>query len=91
MIGVGKGETAKVACEIESNPPPNDYIWKFNNTGESIDIPSSRYTAEGSHSVVSYTPNSEHEFGTLLCWAKNQLGTMHHPCAYHIIPAGRVL
>nr|XP_014277548.2 nephrin-like [Halyomorpha halys] len=89
VVGVGKGETVKISCEIESNPSPIEYIWRFNNTGESIEISNTRYTTEGSHSIVTYTPNTEHDFGTLLCWAKNQLGLMHQPCAYHIIPAGR--
>ncbi|XP_014240032.1 nephrin-like [Cimex lectularius] len=89
VIGVGRGELVRIPCEIESNPPATSYIWKFNHTGESIEIPNSHYTSEPNHSVASFSPSTEHDFGTLLCWAKNQLGTMRHPCAYHIIPAGR--
>ncbi|XP_024085174.1 hemicentin-1-like isoform X2 [Cimex lectularius] len=89
IIGVGKGELARVPCEIETNPPATEYVWKFNNTGENVEIPSTHFTTEPTHSIATYTPVTEHDFGTLLCWAKNALGTMKQPCAYHIIPAGR--
>jgi hypothetical protein len=88
IIGVGRGEIARVACEVESLPPPTDYIWKFNSTGESVELSGGHYTTELSHSIATYTPATEHDFGSLMCWARNQLGTMRHPCVYHLIPAG---
>ncbi|XP_073994337.1 neural cell adhesion molecule 2-like isoform X2 [Rhodnius prolixus] len=89
VIGVGKGEAARISCEVESNPPATEYIWKFNKTGDSVALSTNHYTAEPGHSVATYIPVTEHDFGTLLCWAKNSLGTMTQPCPYHIIPAGR--
>ncbi|CAB0005443.1 unnamed protein product [Nesidiocoris tenuis] len=89
VVGVGKGETAKIPCEVEANPPSTDFTWRFNNTGESIEIAGNQFSSEPNHSVITYTPHTEHDFGTLLCWARNPLGTMGRPCAFHIIPAGR--
>lgn len=45
--------------------------------------------AEPLVSVATYTPRSELDYGTLLCWAQNSLGTQLHPCAYQIVPAER--
>lgn len=40
-------------------------------------------------SVVTYTPVTELDYGTLLCWATNSIGSQRVPCVYHIIAAGR--
>lgn len=40
-------------------------------------------------SVATYTPRSELDYGTLLCWAQNALGQQAEPCAYQIVPAER--
>lgn len=39
-------------------------------------------------SVVTYTPVTELDYGTLLCWATNSIGSQRVPCVYHIIAAG---
>ncbi|XP_047501225.1 nephrin-like [Penaeus chinensis] len=43
----------------------------------------------GSRSTVSYTPNTELDYGTLLCWGTNSVGLQRHPCVFHVFPAGR--
>lgn len=40
-------------------------------------------------SVATYTPRSELDYGTLLCWGQNNLGQQSEPCAYQIVPAER--
>lgn len=40
-------------------------------------------------SVATYTPRSELDYGTLLCWGKNNLGLQSEPCVYQIVPAER--
>lgn len=40
-------------------------------------------------SVAAYTPRSELDYGTLLCWAQNALGQQAEPCAYQVVPAER--
>jgi len=39
-------------------------------------------------SVASYTPKSEIDYGTLSCWASNEVGDQKRPCIFHVIPAG---
>ena len=40
-----------------------------------------------SKSVVRYTPKTEMDFGSLVCWASNEVG-LGVPCVYHLLPIG---
>ncbi|KAG8320552.1 hypothetical protein J6590_066014 [Homalodisca vitripennis] len=89
VVGVARHEIAKVMCEVEANPTDVHFTWKFNNSGETFDLPSSHVASERTRSIASYTPRTEVEYGTLLCWGRNELGHQKQPCVYHVIPAGR--
>ncbi|XP_020279947.1 nephrin-like isoform X2 [Pseudomyrmex gracilis] len=87
--GVAKQEKANISCQVDANPPEVEFRWTFNNSAESNDVAPSHIAKIGTSSIVSYTPMSELDYGTLLCWAKNHVGQQQVPCVYHIIPAGR--
>ncbi|XP_044317434.1 uncharacterized protein LOC108043645 isoform X3 [Drosophila rhopaloa] len=85
----GRHETVKVACEIDANPAEASYVWKFNATqGETVDIPASQVAVDRGRSIAHYTPMTENDYGTLLCWATNEIGDQSEPCVYTIVPAG---
>ncbi|XP_016929737.3 nephrin isoform X2 [Drosophila suzukii] len=85
----GRHETVKVACEIDANPAEATYVWKFNATqGETVDIPASQVAVDRGRSIAHYTPMTENDYGTLLCWATNEIGDQSEPCVYTIVPAG---
>lgn len=42
----------------------------------------------GTTSIVTYTPITELDYGTLLCLASNKIGKQRIPCVFHIIAAG---
>ncbi|XP_023164952.2 nephrin isoform X5 [Drosophila hydei] len=85
----GRHETVKVACEIDANPAEATYVWKFNaSQGETADIPASLVAVDRGRSVAHYTPMVENDYGTLLCWASNEIGDQSEPCVYTIAPAG---
>ncbi|XP_043490333.1 nephrin-like isoform X4 [Polistes fuscatus] len=89
VFGVARQETTKIPCELEANPAEVSFTWKFNNTMEAVDIAQAHVTSAGTHSTASYTPMTELDYGTLLCWGSNDQGTQLEPCVYHIVPAGR--
>ena len=89
MYGGAKGLTSEIECHVESRPGATSFRWAFNGTGELVDITSGyRTTADGSISILRYTPKSEIDFGTLLCWATNAQGPQSQPCIYQLNPAG---
>ncbi|XP_026480389.1 uncharacterized protein LOC113386844, partial [Ctenocephalides felis] len=89
--GVAKQERARVRCSVEANPPQVTFRWTFNNSAESIEVAAAHVARARSEdtSVVTYTPVTELDYGTLLCWATNSIGSQRVPCVYHIIAAGR--
>ena len=32
---------------------------------------------------------SEMDFGSILCWARNDIGRQEEPCIFHLLPAGK--
>ncbi|XP_043277129.1 nephrin-like isoform X5 [Venturia canescens] len=89
VFGVARQEPVTIPCELEANPPRVSFTWKFNNTMEAVDIAQEHISTEGTRSKAAYTPMTELDYGTLLCWGTNDQGTQVEPCVYHIVPAGR--
>ncbi|XP_050438262.1 nephrin-like isoform X2 [Adelges cooleyi] len=88
--GVGRREAAKVVCEVEANPSDHlEYVWRFNNSRETVRLERDRYTEDGPRSTAAYTPQTPLDYGTLMCWASNEYGKQSTPCVYQVIAAGR--
>ncbi|XP_013147815.1 PREDICTED: hemicentin-2 isoform X1 [Papilio polytes] len=87
--GVAKQERAHITCHVDANPADVSFRWTFNNTANSNDVSEGYVSRAGTSSTVSYTPRTELDYGTLLCWARNRIGRQRVPCVYHIIAAGR--
>lgn len=39
-------------------------------------------------SVISYSPQSDRDYGSLICWARNVIGEQREPCVYRIFLGG---
>ncbi|XP_044728712.1 uncharacterized protein LOC123292210 isoform X2 [Chrysoperla carnea] len=89
VYGVARQETARITCELEANPQDLQFTWKFNNTADTIDIPQSLIAMDRTRSQAAYTPMTELDYGTLMCWGKNEIGMQKEPCVYYINPAGK--
>ncbi|CAG9769833.1 unnamed protein product [Ceutorhynchus assimilis] len=91
VVGASTGESIDVICEIESDPSAKRYKWKFNNSGETIELESDRFTktSNGSLSILKYTRITEMDYGLLSCWAANILGNQINPCVFQIVAAGK--
>ena len=89
-FGVARGESSEVTCSVESNPKAIRFTWSFNNTADTVQVPDGSYTVyENNTSVITYTPVTQLDYGTLLCYAENELGRQQSPCVLHIVPAGK--
>lgn len=89
VFGVARQETIRISCDVIANPSqPTSFEWRFNSSGETIDMPHNRFQSAGSRSIVEYVPRTELDYGSLLCWARNSIGRQKEPCIFHLIPAG---
>ncbi|XP_034250321.1 nephrin-like [Thrips palmi] len=100
VYGVARQERAEVLCQVAAYPPAESFRWSFNNTAETQDVPPARYSTAPTHvpgrgsathsgSTLSYTPATELDYGTVMCWATNRAGSQAEPCVFHIIAAGK--
>lgn len=74
--------------QVDAEPPASLFRWSFNST-PGIARELSEYTAEPGGSVLTYTPKTAADYGTIQCWGRNDLGAQRSPCIYHIVPAGK--
>ncbi|KAJ0182176.1 hypothetical protein K1T71_002898 [Dendrolimus kikuchii] len=89
VVGAARGESVVIVCEVDADPPAAVFKWKFNNSGETIDVAADRYTSNGSASSLKYTPVADLDYGTLSCSAANEVGTQLAPCVFQMVAAGK--
>ncbi|XP_076638457.1 neural cell adhesion molecule 2 [Colletes latitarsis] len=98
VVGALKHETISLVCGVQSKPPPTTFHWTFNNSGELMNVPANRFTQVKPLSLITshwhgsrlnYTPENDMDYGTIACWAKNQIGVQKTPCLFQIIVAGK--
>uniref|UniRef100_A0ABD2XEZ8 Ig-like domain-containing protein n=1 Tax=Trichogramma kaykai TaxID=54128 RepID=A0ABD2XEZ8_9HYME len=91
VVGASRGESLKIACRVEADPPILSFRWKFNNSGETLEVSTKRFSVEPSKglSVLTYVPNTELDYGTLSCWAENVVGIQAKPCLFQLVAAGK--
>ncbi|CAB3230302.1 unnamed protein product [Arctia plantaginis] len=89
VVGAARGESVVIVCEVDADPPAAVFKWKFNNSGETIDVAADRYTSNGSASSLKYTPVADLDYGTLSCSASNEVGSQLAPCVFQMVVAGK--
>ncbi|XP_047005203.1 hemicentin-1-like [Schistocerca americana] len=90
--GAARREVLQVPCEVEARPPARLFRWAFNSSAaasETRPLDAGVTAAAPGRSVLQYQPMGERDYGTLLCWGRNELGAQAVPCVFHIVPAGR--
>ncbi|XP_020300433.1 hemicentin-1-like isoform X2 [Pseudomyrmex gracilis] len=97
VVGALKHETISLVCGVQSKPPPTTFHWTFNNSGELMNMPTTRFTQvklslitnHWHSSRLNYTPENDMDYGTIACWARNRIGVQRTPCLFQIIVAGK--
>ncbi|XP_018019424.1 nephrin [Hyalella azteca] len=91
LRGVGLYEPTTIRCAVDADPSNVTFRWTFNNSARkdaSESVSERKFTTNGLESVLSYTPLSERDYGTLLCFASNAVGAQENPCSFTVISAG---
>ncbi|XP_076336476.1 protein turtle homolog B-like [Tachypleus tridentatus] len=78
------GSIIKVTCEVDAQPSDVQFRWSLNNSFGLLSL--NTFTENGTSSVALFSPQSEVEYGTLLCWAKNKIGEQKYPCNFTVTP-----
>ncbi|KAG8185570.1 hypothetical protein JTE90_007971 [Oedothorax gibbosus] len=87
VYGVGRREAVRVLCELDADPPNLEFHWKFNASSDRAhDL--SDFTTSGRESVATYVPRGDDEYGSVTCWASNEVGWQKEPCVFAVVPAG---
>lgn len=89
LYGALKQETVTLRCEVDANPAMVTFHWTFNNSGDLTEVQPSRFTTEHLTSRLNYTPVSDLDYGTLQCWAQNDIGRQKEPCIFQVVIAGK--
>ncbi|XP_050679946.1 nephrin-like [Leptidea sinapis] len=88
IVGAAINEAAKVLCEVDAFPPPKNFQWTLNNTLGTIELDNSKYTISSTgRSILTYTPTSDTDYGSLACRATNLAGQQIEACRYTLLPA----
>uniref|UniRef100_A0A6A7G0P9 Protein turtle homolog A-like n=1 Tax=Hirondellea gigas TaxID=1518452 RepID=A0A6A7G0P9_9CRUS len=89
QYGAGKKEEISITCWVDSHPAPLTFRWAFNSSNELVDMPQNTFSSHGMSSTLNYLPHTELDFGSLLCWAANDVGLMKEPCVINVVPAAK--
>ncbi|XP_066969200.1 neural cell adhesion molecule 2-like isoform X2 [Macrobrachium rosenbergii] len=87
VYGGGRHQPINVTCKVEAHPEASTFQWAFNTSSEFVEIAQNRIQSSRSRSMASYTPQTHHDFGSLLCWGVNEVAVQRNPCVFHIVPA----
>jgi len=89
VYGVAKREKVRVSCDVLANPSVDlDFEWVFNSSSERLDLQENLVEVKGTRSLAHHMPQTELDYGSLMCWARNSIGRQEEPCVFHLIPAG---
>ncbi|XP_065211845.1 protein turtle homolog B-like [Planococcus citri] len=88
IYGAFKQETILLKCEVDANPPPIEFLWTFNNSGDMKAVHEPNFITTHGSPFLNHTPRSDSEFGTLSCRARNIVGMQETACFFQIVAAG---
>ncbi|VVC91099.1 unnamed protein product [Leptidea sinapis] len=75
---IEEGDDVYFECVVHANPPAYKVVWEHN----------SKYTISSTgRSILTYTPTSDTDYGSLACRATNLAGQQIEACRYTLLPA----
>ncbi|KAJ2950567.1 hypothetical protein O0L34_g8813 [Tuta absoluta] len=90
IVGAALNEAAKVTCEVDAFPPPKNFHWTLNNSMGTLELEPGKFTVDSmGRSILTYTPITETDYGSIACRATNLAGQQIEPCRFTLLPAVR--
>lgn len=89
-IAIAKDKKVKLECSMDAEADgPIDFYWSLNTSNDHVDIPRSQYYSNERKSVLTFTPKTAMDFGTIVCASSNPVGRTEKPCVFHIHEEGK--
>ena len=64
------------------------FHWQLNGSERTYSSPGEQSLEGQLESRYTFVGTSDKDYGSLLCWANNSIGTQDPACVFNIIPAG---
>ncbi|XP_037775489.1 uncharacterized protein LOC119572446 [Penaeus monodon] len=64
------------------------FLWRLNGSERTYKSKSEQLAWGHLVSQFTFVGTSDKDYGALMCWANNSIGTQEKPCVFQIIPAG---
>ncbi|KAH9362133.1 hypothetical protein HPB48_002111 [Haemaphysalis longicornis] len=81
-------EVVRVPCRVAADPPRVSYSWSFRSSIDELSTRNLTASRNSSGGVLFYQPKVAADFGTVYCWAQNDIGIMAKPCIFHVVLKG---
>ncbi|XP_076305132.1 neural cell adhesion molecule 2-like isoform X1 [Tachypleus tridentatus] len=78
------GSSVRVTCEVNAQPSEVQFRWSISNSFGLLSL--NTFSQNQTSSMAIFSPQSEMDYGTLLCWAKNRIGEQKKPCQFIVTP-----
>ncbi|KAK8768413.1 hypothetical protein V5799_015123 [Amblyomma americanum] len=78
-------EMVRVPCRVAADPPQVSYSWSFRSSLDEMATRNLTAPRNGSGGLLFYQPKVAADFGTVYCWAQNDIGPMAKPCIFHVV------
>ena len=86
VYGGGENKSVNISCKVKAYPEPHSFAWSFNSSTRQMDIAQTHSPSKlKGTSYIVYTPVSQNDFGSLLCWAENDAGPQVKPCVFQVM------
>ena len=76
--------------QVDAYPAAVTFSWFFNNSEHQEALEDERFTTSGLVSTLNFAPTTNQDYGTLFCLGENAVGHQEEPCAFKIVPTGKL-
>ena len=66
------------------------FHWQLNGSERTYSTPGENSKGEHLASRYTFVGTADKDYGSLMCWANNSVGTQLEACIFNIIPAGKI-
>ncbi|KAH9367552.1 hypothetical protein HPB48_001644 [Haemaphysalis longicornis] len=86
VYGAARQEAVRVSCELEADPA-QDVAFPCHFNASLQMLGSTNVLSEGVRSWATVVPQTDEDYGVLVCGGKNGIGIQREPCVFVLVEA----